>query len=190
MSNFIELTTRQLQSFDISILQLVALAVLLLVATVVDVRERRIPNWLVATGLVVAISFHALAPHGEGIFFALSGLAVGLATLLPMYVLRVMGAGDVKLMGMIGAFLGMSEVLGVVLASMVAGGVFALAMAVGKRMLPQLFANLRGMLFMYHIGQVTGEKAIPMSPAASVGNMPYAAAITVGTLVQLTLLHL
>lgn len=170
-------------------LQLAMLALLLLVATAIDLRERRIPNWLVAGGIVGAISFHIISPQGEGASFAFSGLAVGTAALLPMYMLRAMGAGDVKLMGMIGAFLGVGGVFGVVLASLAAGGLLALAMAAGKRMLPQLLANLRGMLIMYHSGHVIGTKARPVRPAASVGNMPYAVAITAGTLAQLTFLH-
>lgn len=169
-------------------LQLALLVLLLLVAVVIDVRERRIPNWLVATGTVGAIAFHALSPHGHGTVFALSGLAVGIATLLPMYALGVMGAGDVKLMGMIGAFLGMTGVLGAVLASMAAGGIFALVLATGKRMLPQMLANLREMLKERHICHVTGAPVTSIPPPASVGNMPYAVAITAGTLVQLCFL--
>lgn len=170
-------------------LQLALLVLLLLVATTVDVRERRIPNWLVASGMVAALAFHGIAPQGQGLLFALSGLSVGIATLLPMYALRVMGAGDVKLMGMIGAFLGVYGVIGAVLASMAAGGLLALAMAAGKRMLPQMIANLGDMMRQVHIKKMIGPAAAPMSPVASVGKMPYAVAITAGTLAQLTLLQ-
>lgn len=171
-------------------LQLAMLVVLLLAATAVDVRERRIPNRLVASGMLGAIAFHALSPHGEGSLFALSGLAVGMATLLPMYALGVMGAGDVKLMGMTGAFLGMYGVLGAVLASMVAGGIFAVAIAAGKRMLPQLLANLRDLAAYHQIRHMTRAMPEAMPAAPSVGKMPYAVAITAGTLAQLTFLHL
>lgn len=170
-------------------LQLGMLALLLVVATVVDVRERRIPNWLVASGMVAGLAFHMISPQGNGVVFALSGLAVGIAALLPMYVLRMMGAGDVKLMGMIGAFLGTTGVIGAVLASMAAGGILALTIAVGKRMLPELLANLHGMLIQYHVRHITRTTGQSLRPAASVGNMPYAVAITAGTLAQLTLLR-
>jgi prepilin peptidase CpaA len=170
-------------------LQFGVLVLLLIIATVVDVRERRIPNWLVASGMLSALAFHGISPQGEGIAFALSGLALGLAALLPLYMLRVMGAGDVKLMGMTGAFLGVGGVLGTMLASLAAGGILALAMAAGKRMLPQLLANLRGILMQYHISHITRDISGIVRPAASVGSMPYAVAITAGTLAQLTFLH-
>lgn len=170
-------------------LHLVLLVVLLLVATKIDVRERRIPNWLVGAGMTSALAFHTLSLQGQGIVFALTGLLVGMAILLPLYALRAMGAGDVKLMGMIGAFLGVQGVLGAALATMVAGGIFALTLATGKRMLPQLFANLRTMFFPYHSSNITGTKRNSIAPVGSVGSMPYAVAITAGTLAQLALLR-
>lgn len=192
MASFVTTTTDELRFFGAFNLppQALLLVLLLFAATVVDLRERRIPNCLVATGIAAAFAFHILAPQqGEGIVFALSGLAVGMATLLPMYLLRLMGAGDVKLMGMIGAFLGMSGAVGAVLASMAAGAALALATAAGKRMLPQLFANLRGIVVQCHISQMTHDLSGIVRPAASVGNMPYAVAITAGTLVQLFFLR-
>lgn len=191
MTTFVEFSAGQLQFLGLHgvPLQLVMLVLLLLAATVVDMRERRIPNWLIASGIACAIAFHGMSPQGDGIAFALSGLAVGMATLLPMYVLRVMGAGDVKLMGMTGAFLGTTGVLGALLASLAAGGILALAMAAGKRMLPQLLANLRGIAVQYHISYLSRDSSRIVHHTASVGNMPYAIAITAGTLAQLTLLH-
>jgi prepilin peptidase CpaA len=162
---------------------------LLLLATAVDLRERRIPNKLVASGIIVALAFHIFASQGQGILFALSGLSVGMAMLMPMYALRVMGAGDVKLMGMIGAFLGAESVLGAALASMAAGGFLGIAMAAGKRMLPQMLANVGDIVRQFHIKQMIGPGVSPMAPVASVGKMPYAVAITAGTLIQLTVLR-
>lgn len=169
-------------------LHLVVLLLLVVVATIVDVRERRIPNSLVITGIVVGCAFHAIAPHGAGITFALAGVGVGIAALLPAYVLRAMGAGDVKLMGMIGAFLGTAGVIGTVLATMAAGGVIALGITAFKRMLPQLLTNLRNIFIQYHIRQMGGALSGPTPPHSSVGKMPYAIAICAGTLIQLFIL--
>ena len=170
-------------------LHLLALVILLLIATAVDVRERRIPNWLVVTGMVIGTAFHALAPQGEGIGFAFYGLIVGTVVLFPLYALHAMGAGDVKLMGMIGAFLGTTGILGVIFATMIAGGVLALGMAACKRMLPQLLANLHNMLFQRR-GRQTGAAIVgTIAAVPSVGKMPYALAISVGTLIQLLVLR-
>jgi prepilin peptidase CpaA len=191
MAPFIEITAGRLHLLGTYVLplQVVLLVLLLLLATAVDLRERRIPNWLVAWGIIIALAFHVFAYEGKGAVFALSGLGVGMAMLFPMYALRVMGAGDVKLMGMIGTFLGGASVLGAVLASMVAGGILAIATAAGKRMLPQMFTNLGDIVRQFHIKQIIGPGVSPMPSVASVGKMPYAIAITVGTLIQLTILR-
>lgn len=170
-------------------LDLAILIVLLLIATVIDVRERRIPNWLVVSGIVIAALFHTSSPSGKGLLFAISGLCTGLAILFPIYVLRAMGAGDVKLMGTIGAFLGASGVIGASLATMAAGGLLAIAIAGCKRTLPQLFENLYIMLVQRHIRQMGGAATQAMPLPASVGKMPYALAILTGTLVQLFVLR-
>lgn len=170
-------------------LHLAVMILLIGVATFTDLRERRIPNWLVVTGMGTGVLFHLMAPSGQGVMFALSGVAVGIGVLFPLYVLRAMGAGDVKLMGMIGAFVGVSSVLGVLLATLAAGGALALCMAAGKRMLPQLLANLRTMLIRRHIQQLGGGVANSSSDIQSVGKMPYAVAILAGTLIQLFVLR-
>lgn len=191
MASLIDITAGQLHLLGAYLVppQLVLLVLLLLLATAVDLRERRIPNKLVASGIILALAFHIIAPQGQGVVFALSGLGAGMALFLPMYAMRVMGAGDVKLMGMIGAFLGAGSVLGAALASMAAGGVLAITMAAGKRMLPQMLTNLGDIVRQFHIKQMIGPGVSPMAPVASVGKMPYAIAITAGTLIQLTVLR-
>ena len=108
------------------------LMALLLVAAVIDIKTGRIPNWLVFGGALYALVYNTMSPlyaRDIGILFALGGLAVGLVSLLPAYLFRVMGAGDVKLMAMVGAFVGAWATVGAVLATLVAGGVLALALA-------------------------------------------------------------
>lgn len=169
-------------------LHLVVLLAMVGTATVFDVRERRIPNWLVATGMLIGLLFHTFVLQGAGTAFALSGLAVGIVTLFPLYALGLMGAGDAKLMGMIGSFLGMAGVFGAIVASMAAGGVLALCMASCKRMLPQLLANVHLMLLHRDMRKM-GEAAGTMAAMPSVGKMPYAVAILAGTLIQLFVLR-
>lgn len=157
-------------------------------AVVFDVRERRIPNWLVAIGMLIGILFHASALEGGGVIFALSGLAVGIVALFPLYALGLMGAGDAKLMGMIGCFIGMAGVFGVIVASMAAGGALAIGMATCKRMLPQLLANIHLILIHRDVRKVEGVAA-HHGAMPSVGKMPYAVAILAGTLIQLFVLR-
>lgn len=167
---------------------LVALLILVGAASVVDVYQRRIPNYLIALGTLFGILYHMSAPDGSGIGFALAGLGIGIVTLFPIYALGLMGAGDVKLMGMIGSFLGITGVFGVILASMASGGILALGLAASKRMLPQLLVNLH--LMMLYRGIKKADGTVATTPTApSIGNMPYALAILAGTLIQLFVLR-
>lgn len=191
MQNFIQISQGNVQFFGAYTLE-IYLAVLIgivAVATWVDIREHRIPNWLVATGLLMAGVFHALSPFGHGTGFAVAGLAVGMVALMPLYVMGTMGAGDVKLMGMVGAFLGTAAVLGAVLATLIAGGILALIASAYKRALPQLLGNLRTILTQRDIRRMGGAESEAMPVPLSVGKLPYAVAIAAGTAVQIFMLR-
>ncbi|MES2129173.1 MAG: prepilin peptidase [Pseudomonadota bacterium] len=149
-----------------------------------DVRTRRIPNRLVLAGTLAALALQALLPHGAGLFGdpagalgllpSLGGWALGLALLLPMYLLGAMGAGDVKLMAMVGAFLGPNGAMASVILTLLAGGVLALVTALFHGVLPTVLANLGTLL------RTRGAAA-----ALSGAKLPYAIAISCGTLLQL-----
>lgn len=102
-----------------------ALCLLLLVsvAAVTDLLSRRIPNWLIVGALIASLF---LQVTGHAVADWAGGLLVGFALFLPGYVFRQMGAGDVKLMGAIGAFFGVAGAFKVVLAAYIMGGGFAL----------------------------------------------------------------
>jgi prepilin peptidase CpaA len=122
------------QNLALSVLSI--LAVLLASAAWSDFKHHRIPNSIVFSGVVAGVLLNSLlapglgfaskyAPGAGGFAFALGGLGLGLACLLPFYLLRAMGAGDVKLMAMVGAFLGPADLLGAVVFTFLAGGAMA-----------------------------------------------------------------
>src|SRR4051812_31541587 len=85
-----------------------SLIVLLMTAAICDMRTHRIPNRLVLCGGLWGLVCTTLWPpvyHGT-ILYPLAGLAVGLLLFFPLYLMRAMGAGDVKLLAMVGTFLG------------------------------------------------------------------------------------
>lgn len=171
-------------TFEIRIALLLALV---FAAMLFDIRSHRIPNWLVLTGLSVGVGFHTFISYGWGASFALKGAAVGFGLFLPLYTLRVMGAGDVKLMAMVGAFLGPASALGAVLTTLVAGGVLAIGVAACKGMLPMLLTNLRFMLSHAALKAVSGGGAGIEATPKSAGTLPYAVAIAGGTFIQVML---
>lgn len=157
------------------------LAGFLLAAVFTDMETRKIPNKLVLIGIAIGLLAQALLPGGDGIVSSLKGLAFGLGLFLPLYLLRVMGAGDVKLMVLVGCFTGSPAIFGVVLCTLLAGGVLSLAFSLKMKMARQM---LRNSIFLVLPGaaKVAGDK-LSANPAGvnSVGTLPYSMAIAIGT---------
>ncbi|NMG00009.1 prepilin peptidase [Aromatoleum toluolicum] len=172
---------------------------LLALAVSSDLISRKIPNRLVASGIALGVLLQFAIPAGHGplhvdssaigIGPSLGGIAAGLLVMLPLYLLRAMGAGDVKLMMMVGAFLGPLQTLGVAVLTFAAGGVLAIVMALWQRAFRQLILNLRYMLTTSAISAAggTSPRFEPLQQTA--GRMPYAVAIAAGTLLQLILVR-
>lgn len=99
-----------------------------------DLRERRIPNWLIIAGLGAGFAFNLfLHPLLPGLLFSLKGLGLALLIYAPLYLMRAMGAGDVKLMGAIGSIVGAADWFGIFLCTAILGGVAALLLMAYKR---------------------------------------------------------
>jgi len=111
-----------------------------------DWRWRRIPNWLTVPGLAAGLAVNAWAGGWSGAKTSLLGAALGLALLLPFVLLRALGAGDWKLAGALGAFLGPERLLDVLFAAVVVAGLMALVLIVWKRRVGQTLRNIRHML--------------------------------------------
>jgi len=153
-------------------------------ACLYDVSSSRIPNRLTFAAASLAIVFHVLAPAGEGLSHAILGLFVGLLVFFPLFALGAMGAGDVKLMACVGAWIGATPILYVALYGSVAGGVLALVVALRRRYLRQMLSNLK-MLATYW--WVEGIKPLPALTIESTQSLrlPYALAIAAGLAVTL-----
>jgi prepilin peptidase CpaA len=105
-------------------------SIILVEAAIIDGRQLRVPNWLTFHFLVGGLLFAWWREGGPGLLWSLEGALVGLATLLPLYAIGGMGAGDVKLMAGLGAWVGPSIALGAFVTSTVVGALMALAMVI------------------------------------------------------------
>src|SRR5262245_62080436 len=81
------------------------------IAIVMDLRSSRIPNWLTFPAMGFALAGHAWLNGIDGILFSLTGFGMGLGLFFFIYLAGGLGAGDVKLMAAIGAFIGVYGVL-------------------------------------------------------------------------------
>lgn len=151
-----------------------------IVATVVDLRTRRIPNVLTGAMAVLGVGFAAAGLTGVTLGASIIGLALGLALMMPGHLLGATGAGDVKLMGAVGAVAGPALVLNAFLLTAVAGGVLALVVAVRRRRLTRTLAGT-GRLIARSPG--AGEQ-IRSAPA---NRFAYGPAIAVGSVLALWL---
>jgi prepilin peptidase CpaA len=103
-------------------------ALILIEAAVIDGRLLRVPNWLTFHFLAAGLIFAFWTGGSERLFTSLAGAAVGLATLLPLYAIGGMGAGDVKLMAGLGAWIGPWMTLAAFASSAVVGAAIACGM--------------------------------------------------------------
>jgi prepilin peptidase CpaA len=193
MTNVLSDSIQHLPALGLPEFRIAVLVVLLVAAAVIDYRTMKIPNWLTVGGLVTGLvltTIDALRPL-NGFLGALSGAAVGLGILLPLYVLRVMGAGDVKLMAMAGAFLGVNATLVAVLFTFIVGGIAALAFALWHRAFGRMAGNVRDIVQWMTFAAISGIRPTPAVPAASsIGKLPYGISICAGTIASLAVTQL
>jgi prepilin peptidase CpaA len=122
-------------------LELIPVAIVSL-AALLDVRSRRIPNWLTLSAFVGGLAVQVLRGGPNGVIEALSGAALGLCLLLPFYAVRAIGAGDVKLLAAIGAWLGPQALVSVVMYGALVGGAISVVMLIRRRTLGRTFGDM------------------------------------------------
>ena len=167
-------------ALELTALSWLAAYVAMLVAAVWrDATARRIPNWAVLPGAVLALAL-SIAHGGIGFGSSMSGLVAGLAVLLPFRLLRVMGAGDVKLLAAVGAFVGFPGVLRVALIAFLAGGVMSLAWAIRFRNVRAVLRNVRAGLCTTLAAVATGKLPRAGDLPVTAVRVPYALAIATG----------
>ena len=114
-----------------------AVGLYVVLAAATDARMHRIPNYLTVPTALLGLAYHALAPTGWGAMTALAGFGVGFALLFIPWLFGGSGAGDVKLLAALGAWLGPKCVLA--------------AFAVST-----IFAALAALVVMIHSGTTRG----------------------------------
>lgn len=121
-------------------------AVLALVAGWIDWRTRKIPNWLTVSGFVLGLVTSAARNGARGAEASLLGAGIALALLLPLVWVRGLGAGDWKLMGALGACLGVWRVAVVMLGSALVAGMMAIVQVFREKRVKETAINTMTLL--------------------------------------------
>jgi prepilin peptidase CpaA len=157
--------------------------IVLAVATFMDLRSHRIPNWLVFPFFLVGITVFGCLHGWHGVGQSLAGAGLGLLVYGFLFWMGGMGAGDVKLCAAIGAWIGPSQLFMAMIITAIVGGIMAICWAVFGGFFKELFTDTGNLLF--------GGKHHGMhrDPELSLANplkrkMPYAPAIAIGTLMS------
>lgn len=167
------------------------LAALVLAAAAYDVRFRRIPNWLALAGLLAGFILNGMLAGLAGVKFAAAGFGLAFAAYFCLYLIRAMGAGDVKLMGAVGSLVGTENWFMVFVLTAILGGAAALALVIVKGRLRKTLWNvgyLMGELMRFRAPYLRREELDVKSGSAV--TLPHGVAIAGGTLMYLLMLRL
>ena len=162
----------------------VAVIGLVAAASLCDVRNQRIPNTLTFGATLVALVMSLAVGGWPGFLRAMTGWAVGIVLFLPLFLLRGMGAGDVKLLGAIGAWLGPMGAVWTGLYGAIAGGVVALVVAFGRGYSRTALRNVGTMLRVWSVAGVQPVDGLTLADRRS-ERLPYALPLAVGALATL-----
>ncbi|MCA1030986.1 prepilin peptidase [Bacillus timonensis] len=160
------------------------LLLILLICVITDLRERKIYNKIIFPSLLISLLLHCIFDGFNGLFFSLAGFGAGFGILLIPYLLGGMGAGDVKLLALIGTLKGALFVSVTAIYMALFGGLIALGILLFRKGILQRF---KSMLYTFY-GIRYGLK-IPLSLAidkeAMTSTYPYGVAIAGGAIVSL-----
>jgi prepilin peptidase CpaA len=124
------------------------------VACFTDLRSRRIPNVLTFGTAIGGVLFHAITGGVDGLLLAAAGCAIGLVIFFVPFALGGLGAGDVKLLGALGTWLGPAAALWVALYAGIAGGVLALVVALSHGYLRRALSNISLLLTHWRVAGI------------------------------------
>ena len=163
-----------------------AALVVVALACVSDLRTRRIPNVLTFGAAAGACGFFFAQRGFGGMGWAVAGWVVGGLMFLPLFALRGLGGGDVKLVAALGAWLGPAGAAWLALWAAMAGGPIAIGMALSHGYLGRALANVWSLLMFWRVAGVRPHPTLALESAEG-PRLPYSVPIAVGLMVTLWL---
>jgi len=158
----------------------------LIIAAVIDFRINKIPNLLTFPTMILGLAGQSFFNGLDGFLFSLAGLFLGIAIFIIPYLMGGMGAADAKLMGAVGAIIGLEGVFMAAIFTAISGGVYALLLLLinagyARGFFTRHLVSLKTLVF-------TGQFIpIPAAGNEKVPRLSYGIAIAVGTLFYILL---
>jgi prepilin peptidase CpaA len=157
----------------------ILLLILLIICVVTDLKERKIYNKVLFPVFVVAIIYHLVNGGVSGFTASLLGATVGLAILLIPYLMGGMGAGDVKLLAVIGAIKGIGFVLMTSLYMAIVGGIIGLLILLFRKGIVYRFQQI---CYFFVLKRQGVNISIGLDKEALSTTYPYGVAIALGSI--------
>jgi prepilin peptidase CpaA len=148
-----------------------------------DWQTRRIPNWLTVTGLFVGLAVNTAIGGWPGARAALEGAGLGLAVLLPFVLLRGLGAGDWKLAGGLGAFVGPARIFEILVIAVFVAGAMAIFEALRRHRMLATMRNLWTLVQGFFVFGLRPNSEISLENPALI-KLPFAVAVAAATVIS------
>ncbi len=159
------------------------LAAIVVVAAVWDFRARRIPNWVSLSGVVLGIALNSFLYEAAGLRMSIEGILLAFAIYFPLYLIRGMGAGDVKLMAAVGAIMGWQNWLGILVLTSLFGAAIALALVTWQGVLARTLYNIVLILKSLALRQAPYQNHPQLDVRSQQGvRLPHAVSIAFGSI--------
>ncbi len=158
------------------LIQILLLVLILVIASITDLARHKVYNWLTFPAMGLGLGLNMFYQGFPGLWAGLAGLLVGGIIFFPAFFWGGMGAGDIKLMAVVGAFTGWVFVLNAALYAALAGGVIAIIILIIKRDLWKTLKKIGRFFRSLIIFKLEPEPLSKKYP------MPYAVVIALGTL--------
>lgn len=168
----------------------IAVTLFVITVAIFDLRERRIPNFLVFPAMLLGLMLNAFNHGLDGFLFAIKGLGLGFSLLLIPYLVRGMKAGDVKFAMAIGTFSGAAGIVRILLVTVLCYPLFASIVVIRDKKLAVTWLRFRRLLFNFLGFFVPSLKLYALKlegcddESVASATTPFGVALAAGTLVS------
>lgn len=159
--------------------------ILALVAGMGDLRNRKIPNRLTVPALLFGVSLNTLLGGWSGLLLGVEGAGLALIILLPVVLMRGLGAGDWKLMGALGALVGPNQVITILLVAVCMAAGWGVVEMFRKHRVKSTMRNLWELVHGFVVFGLQPNPNISID-AAPLIKLPFGAVAAVATAVTLS----